>query len=73
MPWIIKAYIPVECDEPEIYPSKEEAEKDLESLSLMQPENRRSRTNLMFGKEDCDAKIRCKTLLHRLCHEDCRS
>jgi hypothetical protein len=39
MPWIIKAYIPVEPDDPEIYPTKEEAEKDLESLTLMQPEN----------------------------------
>jgi hypothetical protein len=39
MPWIIKAYIPAEPDEPEIYATREEAEKDVESLSLMQPEN----------------------------------
>ena len=39
MAWIIKAYIPVECDDPEVYAAKEDAEKDLESLSLMQPEN----------------------------------
>ena len=39
MGWIIKAYIPVEPEDPGIYPTKEEAEKDLESLSLMQPEN----------------------------------
>jgi formylmethanofuran dehydrogenase subunit E len=39
MPWIIKAYIPVESEDPEVYATKEDAEKDLESLSLMQPEN----------------------------------
>ena len=39
MAWIIKAYIPVECDDPEVYAAKEDAEKDLESLTLMQPEN----------------------------------
>ena len=39
MAWIIKAYIPVDCEDPEIYATREEAEKDVESLSLMQPEN----------------------------------
>ncbi len=39
MAWIIKAYIPVEPDGPEVYATREEAEKDIESLSLMQPEN----------------------------------
>ena len=39
MAWIIKAYIPVEPEDPEIYATKEGAEKDIESLSLMQPEN----------------------------------
>jgi hypothetical protein len=39
MAWIIKAYIPVEPEEPETYEHREDAEKDLESLSLMQPEN----------------------------------
>jgi len=39
MAWVIKSYIPVEPEDPEIYPSKEDAEKDLESLNLMQPEN----------------------------------
>lgn len=39
MAWIIKAYIPVEPEDPEIYATREEAEKDIESLSLMQPEN----------------------------------
>ena len=39
MTWIIKAYIPVEPEDPEVYATREEAEKDLESLSLMQPEN----------------------------------
>ena len=39
MPWVIKAYIPVDPEEPEVYSTKEEAEKDAESLRLMQPEN----------------------------------
>ena len=39
MAWTIKCYIPVDCDDPELYPNREEAEKDLESLNLMQPEN----------------------------------
>jgi hypothetical protein len=39
MPWVIKAYIPVDPEEPEVYTTKEEAEKDAESLRLMQPEN----------------------------------
>jgi hypothetical protein len=39
MAWIIKAYIPVEPEDPEIYATREEAEKDIESLSLMQSEN----------------------------------
>ena len=39
MAWVIKAYIPVEPDDPELYAIREEAEKDVESLSLMQPEN----------------------------------
>ena len=39
MAWIIKAYIPVEPEDPEVYATREVAEKDVESLSLMQPEN----------------------------------
>ena len=39
MAWIIKAYIPVEPEDPEIYATREEVEKDIESLSLMQPDN----------------------------------
>jgi len=39
MAWIIKAYIPVEPEDQEVYATREEAEKDIESLSLMQPEN----------------------------------
>jgi hypothetical protein len=39
MAWIIKTYIPVEPEQPETYETKEEAEKEIESLSLMQPEN----------------------------------
>ena len=39
MAWLIKAYIPVDPEGPEVYATKEEAEKDMESLSLMQPEN----------------------------------
>ena len=39
MAWIINTYIPVEPEDPEVYATREEAEKDVESLSLMQPEN----------------------------------
>ena len=39
MAWVIKSYIPVESEDPEVYATKEDAEKDVESLSLMQPEN----------------------------------
>ena len=39
MAWIIKAYILVEPEDPEIYATKKEAKKDLESLNLMQREN----------------------------------
>jgi hypothetical protein len=39
MGWIIKDYIPVEGEDAEVYATKGEAEKDIESLSLMQPEN----------------------------------
>ena len=39
MAWTIRCYIPVDCDDPEVYATREEAEKDVESLSLMQPEN----------------------------------
>jgi len=39
MGWIIKVYVPVEFEEQEIFSSKEEAEKEVEQLSLMQPEN----------------------------------
>ena len=37
--WTLKVYIPVESDEPEVFNTREEAEKEVESLSLMQPEN----------------------------------
>ncbi len=40
MPYMIKCWIPVQPEDPETYPTKEDAEKDLESLELMQPENR---------------------------------
>jgi hypothetical protein len=39
MAWIIKSYIPVEPEDPEVYATEEDAKKDVESLSLMQPEN----------------------------------
>lgn len=39
MPYKIKVWIPVEEDEPEMYKSRKEALKDLESLKLTQPEN----------------------------------
>ncbi len=39
MPWIIKCWIPAEEENPQTYTTKEQAEKDIESLELMQPEN----------------------------------
>lgn len=39
MPWIIKCWIPTGEENPQTYPTKEQAEKDIESLELMQPEN----------------------------------
>ncbi len=39
MAWRIKVYIPVEDGDDELYATKEEAEKEIESLSLMQWEN----------------------------------
>ncbi len=39
MPWIIKCWIPTGEENPHTYPTKEQAEKDIESLELMQPEN----------------------------------
>ena len=39
MPWIIKCWIPTGEENPQIYPTKEQAERDIESLELMQPEN----------------------------------
>ena len=53
MAWIIKAYIPVEPEDPEIYATKEEAEKDIESLSLMQPEN-------IYEAEEIEDKIKSR-------------
>ncbi len=34
-----QVWIPVEPEYPQTYPTKEAAEKDIESLELMQPEN----------------------------------
>lgn len=40
MPYIIQVWIPVsEIEEPQKYETKDEAEADIESLKLMQPEN----------------------------------
>ena len=39
MPYKIVCWIPVEPDEPEIYPTRKEALRDLENYALMQPEN----------------------------------
>lgn len=39
MSWIIKCWIPTGEEDPQIYTTKEAAEKDIESLELMQPEN----------------------------------
>ena len=39
MPYKIVCWIPVESDQPEIYPTRKEALRDLENYALMQPEN----------------------------------
>ena len=39
MAWTIKAYIAVDPDDREVYSTREEAEKDMELLGPMQPEN----------------------------------
>jgi len=39
MPYKILVWIPVEPEDPEIYRTRKEAKKDMESLELMQPEN----------------------------------
>lgn len=39
MAWIIKAYIPVEPEDPEVYATVEDAEREIKSQRLMQPEN----------------------------------
>ena len=38
--YVIKSWIPAECENPQIYDSMEEAVTDLTQLQLMQPENR---------------------------------
>ena len=40
MPYMIKCWIPVEADEPQIYETEEEAGQDYEQAVLMQPENK---------------------------------
>jgi hypothetical protein len=39
MPYKIVCWIAVEPDEPEIYPTREEALRDLENYALIQPED----------------------------------
>ena len=39
MSYIIKCWIPIEPEDPEVYETYEEAHPDLEQLELMQPEN----------------------------------
>ena len=39
MAWTIKAYIPVEPEDPEVFNRWEDAVINMESLRLMQPEN----------------------------------
>ncbi len=40
MGFVIKVWIPVDVEDPQQYDTKEQAEKDIESLRLMQPENK---------------------------------
>ncbi len=39
MPWVIQVWIPAEMEEPQTYPTKQEADRDIESMKLMTPEN----------------------------------
>jgi hypothetical protein len=39
MPYVIKAWIPVEIEEPVVYRTKAEAQKDYEHCTMLQPEN----------------------------------
>jgi len=39
MKWTIKTYIPVENDDPNLFDNPGEAEREIRSQSLMQPEN----------------------------------
>lgn len=40
MSWIIKCWIPIEEEKSKLYISREELDKTIESLRLMQPENK---------------------------------
>jgi len=40
MGWIVKSWIPVDAEEPEIHETEEEACDELEHCRFMQPENR---------------------------------
>ena len=40
MVWIIKCWIPIETEKDQTYATKEELDSTIESLRLMQPENR---------------------------------
>jgi len=40
MPFIIKVWIPIDAEDPQKYTSKQEAEDDIASMEIMQPENR---------------------------------
>ena len=40
MPYMIKCWIPVDADEPQIYEEEEEAGLDYEQVVFMQPENK---------------------------------
>lgn len=39
MPWLIQVWIPVELEKPQTYLTKQDADRDIESLKLMSPEN----------------------------------
>ncbi len=39
MPWIIQVWIPAEIDKPQTYDTKELADRDIESMKLIDPSN----------------------------------
>ena len=39
MPWEIQVWIPAEIEKPQEYPTKQDADRDIESMKLIDPGN----------------------------------